>query len=103
MRLLEHQSKALLSRYGLRFTASHVCATTQQVEQAASALGCSAWVIKAQVPFGGRGKSGAVVFAEDVSAARSAAIRLLAMNLHGHAVREVLVEPKVAIAREFYV
>ena len=102
MRLLEHQSKKLLSRYGLRFTPCHVCTTREQAEHAAAELGRTELVIKAQVPFGGRGKAGAVVFVDGASATGAAADRLLGMTLRGSAVQAVSVEAKVEIAREFY-
>jgi succinyl-CoA synthetase beta subunit/citryl-CoA synthetase large subunit len=103
MRLLEHQSKTLLARYGLSFTTSRVCTTRDDAEQAARALGGSSVVVKAQVPCGGRGKAGAVVFAESAVEAGAAAERLLAMSVRGHAVRAVSIEAKLAIYREFYV
>jgi succinyl-CoA synthetase beta subunit len=103
MRLLEHQSKALLSKYGLPFTTGHVCTTPDEAEQAARVLGNSALVLKAQVPFGGRSKGGAVVFVEGFSEVRAAAERLFAMNLRGRAVTAVSVEARAAVAREFYV
>ncbi|MEX0643132.1 MAG: ATP-grasp domain-containing protein [Pirellulales bacterium] len=102
MRLLEHQSKALLSRYGLCFTACRVGTSPDEVEQAAKAFGPAALVLKAQVPFGGRGKAGAVEFVESASSVRAAAERLFAMNLRGRAVSAVSIEAKVAVAREFY-
>jgi succinyl-CoA synthetase beta subunit/citryl-CoA synthetase large subunit len=103
MRLLEYQSKSLLSRYGLRFTPCRVCTTAEEAEQAAGSLGMSSIVLKAQVPFGGRGKSGAVVFVTSVAEVRTAAERLLAMNLRGHSVRAFSVESKIEISREFFV
>ena len=102
MRLLEHQSKSLLARHGLNFTAGRVCTTSQQASEAAHAIGSPSLVLKAQVPFGGRGKAGAVVFVEGAAEARTAAERLFAMNLRGHAVRVVSVEPKVMYSRELY-
>jgi succinyl-CoA synthetase beta subunit len=103
MRLLEHQSKSLLSGYGLRFTPCHVCSTPEEAEQAAGSLGSSPLVLKAQVPFGGRGKAGAVVFVQGVAEAAAAAQRLLAMTLRGHSVQAVSVETKIEISREFFV
>jgi succinyl-CoA synthetase beta subunit len=103
MKLLEHQSKKLLSRFGLCFTAGPVCVTPGQAEQAAASFGGASLVLKAQVPFGGRGKAGAVVFVESASEARAAAERLLSMIMRGRAVQAVSVEGKVAISREFYV
>ncbi len=102
MRLLEHQSKALLSRFGLNFTACTVCTSAQEAEHAAIALGNTSAVVKAQVPFGGRGKAGAVIFAEDAVSVRQAAAKLLAMELRRHPVNAVSVEEKVMVVREFY-
>ncbi len=88
MRLLEHQSKTLLSRYGLSFTTCRVCTNPADAEQIAGDMNSSSLVVKAQVPLGGRGKAGAVIFAENAGEARAAAERLLAMNLRGHPVRQ---------------
>jgi succinyl-CoA synthetase beta subunit len=93
----------LLSQYGLNFTACRVCTTPVEAEQAASEFGRSSLVLKAQVPFGGRGKTGGVAFVESVSQVGATAERMLAMNLRGHVVRAVSVEALVAISREFYV
>src|SRR3954469_23525309 len=101
MKLLEHQSKTLLSRFGLRFTQAALCTTAEQAREAAAAIGGPA-VLKAQVPFGGRGRAGAVLFVENPQDAHRAATRLLAMELRAHPVRTVSVESKIAIAREFY-
>jgi succinyl-CoA synthetase beta subunit/citryl-CoA synthetase large subunit len=101
MKLLEHQSKTLLSRFGLRFTQAALCTTAQEARDAAAGVGGPV-VLKAQVPFGGRGKAGAVIFAETPEEAHRAAARLLGMQLQNHTVRTISVESKVAIAREFY-
>jgi succinyl-CoA synthetase beta subunit/citryl-CoA synthetase large subunit len=103
MRLLEHQSKLLLSRYGLHFTPCRVCSTPEEAVEAARSLGSSSLVLKAQVPFGGRGKAGAVVFAQGVAEVGAAAQHLLAMTLRGHSVQAVSVETKIEISREFFV
>ncbi len=102
MRLLEHQSKELLDGFGLSFTSPTIVTSADEAARAAAHVGAPV-VLKAQVPFGGRGKAGAVAFAEDASQARDAAGRLLAMTVRGRAVDRVSVEPKVAFDREFYV
>lgn len=102
MRLLEHQSKTLLSRFGLRFTTCHVCTTPQQAEHAAILIGKPV-VLKAQVPFGGRGKSGAVLFVDSPAEAHRAAEQLLKTELRGGAITAVSVEEKISIVREFYI
>lgn len=102
MRLLEHQSKKLLSSFGLRFTEAIVVDSATEAADAARKLG-GAVVLKAQVPFGGRGKAGAVKIADTPEAAQAAAGELLRMNLRGIAVNSVSVESKVAYSRELYV
>jgi len=64
MRLLEHQSKILLSGFGLEFTQSIVVDSVEAAREAVVHLAGPA-VLKAQVPFGGRGKAGAVLFVEN--------------------------------------
>jgi succinyl-CoA synthetase beta subunit len=58
--------------------------------------------VKAQVLAGGRGKGGAVRFANSPEEARTAAQAILGLEFKGETVREVLLEGKVAIARELY-
>ena len=71
MRLLEHQSKQLLAGFGLAFTKSTVITSPDAI------TGDGPVVLKAQVPFGGRGKAGAVKFASTITEARQAAAELL--------------------------
>ncbi|MBI2927098.1 MAG: acetate--CoA ligase family protein [Verrucomicrobia bacterium] len=100
--MLEHQSKKLLASFDLRFTEAVLVDTTAaaaaEAERAKTPV-----VLKAQVPFGGRGKAGAVKFAETAEQAHRAASELLGMDLRGQKVACISVEPKVAFAREFYV
>src|SRR4051794_29992470 len=102
MRLLEHQSKALLSKFGLDFTPCLICSMPDDVERAANSLATSAMVVKAQVPFGGRGKAGAVAFVESARGARAAAEKLFGTKLRDFEIRSVSVEPRVQVSREFY-
>ena len=59
-------------------------------------------VIKAQIPAGKRGKSGAIQFADDPAQARHAAANLLGKSINGFTVSAVLVEQALPIARELY-
>ncbi len=102
MRLLEHQSKKLLASFDLRFTESVLVDTPAAAAAEAERLR-NPVVLKAQVPFGGRGKAGAVKFAETAEQAHCAASELLGMELRGQKVACISVEPKVSFAREFYV
>ena len=102
MRLLEHQSKKLLSNFGLVFTESTPVESMDGVRGTVERVGLPA-VLKAQTPFGGRGNAGAVRFAESVDQAVIAAEALLGMNLRGTTVEVISIEPKLNYEREFYV
>ena len=102
MRLLEHQSKKLLSSFGLVFTELTLVNSMDEVQATVEHVGLPA-VLKAQTPFGGRGNAGAVRFAESVDQAVIAAEALLGMNLRGTTVEVISIEPKLNYEREFYV
>jgi succinyl-CoA synthetase beta subunit/citryl-CoA synthetase large subunit len=101
MRLLEHQSKQLLAGFGLAFSHATVAQTSDEAAGAARTISAPV-VVKAQVPFGGRGKAGGIAFADTPEQAADATRRLLTMELRGAKVSAVSVEPKLAIARELY-
>src|ERR1051325_2038397 len=101
MRLLEHQSKNLLKSFDLRFTEARVVDSPDAAAEAAREFGRTV-VLKAQVPFGGRGKAGAVKFADTPEAAKRVANELLGMHLRGVKVTTVSVEPKIPFTRELY-
>ena len=102
MRLLEHQSKKLLSNFGLVFTESTPVNLMAEVRAAVERVGLPA-VLKAQTPFGGRGNIGAVKFAETLNQAVIAAEALFGMDLHRTTVEVISIEPKLNYDREFYV
>ena len=102
MRLLEHQSKKLLSNFGLVFTESTPVNSMVEVRAAVERVGLPV-VLKAQTPFGGRGNAGAVKFAETVDQAVIAAEVLLGMDVRGTTVEVISIEPKLNYDREFYV
>ena len=102
MKLLEHQSKKLLSSFGLVFTESTPVNSMGEVRATVERVGLPA-VLKAQTPFGGRGQAGAVRFAETVNQAVIAAEVLLGMDLHGTTVAVISIEPKLNYKCEFYV
>ena len=102
MRLLEHQSKKLLSSFGLVFTEPTPVNSMGKVRAAVERVGLPV-VLKAQTPFGGRGNIGAVKFAETVDQAVIAAETLLGMDVRGTTVDVISIEPKLNYEREFYV
>ena len=102
MRLLEHQSKKLLSNFGLVFTEPTPVESMGEVRAAIERVGLPA-VLKAQTPFGGRGNAGAVRFAESIDQAVTAAEALLGMDVRGTTVEVISIEPKLNYERDFYV
>ena len=104
VKLAEWRGKELFRKYGVPVPKGTVVRSAAEAEEAvrtgAVPLPC---VIKAQVLAGGRGKGGAVRFASTPGEARAAAEAILALTLDGQAVRELLIEEKVALARELYV
>ncbi len=108
MKLHEHQAKAVLARYGVAVPRGRVAATAEDAARVAGDLGGPV-VIKAQVHTGARGKAGGIRLAADAGAAQAAAGELLGIRLvtnqtgpAGLPVDAVLVEERVAIARELY-
>jgi succinyl-CoA synthetase beta subunit len=102
MDLKEYQGKELFRRYGVPTSPEgKVARTPGEVEALATDAGVPV-MVKAQVLTGGRGKAGGVTYCPDPPAARQAAERILGLDIKGHVVREVLVEPASDIDDEFY-
>ncbi|NUB26877.1 ADP-forming succinate--CoA ligase subunit beta [Azospirillum brasilense] len=100
MNFEEHAGKSVLNRAGVSVPQGRLCASAQEAEAAARAIGPV--VVKAQVPTGKRGKSGGVKLAATPEEASAAAQAILGMEIGGFPVARVLVEEQAAIAREFY-
>ena len=109
MHLHEYQAKQLFSDYGIPVPAGQLLDRSQAVTGLTGSLGGSAWVVKAQVHAGGRGKGGGVTRVEDEQGLRDAVDAMLGSRLvtrqtdaDGLPVNGVLVEQTVPIAREIY-
>lgn len=100
MNFEEHAGKSVLNRAGVSVPQGRLCASAQEAEAAARAIGPV--VVKAQVPTGKRGKSGGVKLAATPEEAAASAQAILGMEIGGFPVARVLVEEQAAIAREFY-
>lgn len=101
MDLYEHQAKELFAEYGVPVPRGAVARTPDEAASLAAGIGGRV-VIKAQVKAGGRGKAGGVRLAEDAADAREKAGHILGMDIKGHTVHAVLVEPASDIAEEYY-
>jgi succinyl-CoA synthetase beta subunit len=99
--LFEYQGKELYRRHGIPVPRGIIAETPESARAATEILGGTS-VVKVQVQIGGRGKGGGVVLADSPDEAEAAAARMLAEGFGGRRVTRVLVEERLAIAREFY-
>lgn len=98
MLLLEHDAKVLLGARGLNVP-DGVLAEAGLVPKPA---GDGPWVVKAQVPVGGRGKAGGVRLVPDKSGLAETAEAISALTIKGFPVRELRIEEAVPEAKELY-
>jgi succinyl-CoA synthetase beta subunit len=102
MDLVEFQGKQLFRRNGVPVPPEgHVCRTVDEIVDAAREIGDTV-VVKAQVKTGGRGKAGGVKLANDPDEAREHGESILGLDIKGHTVNVVYVEPASDIAEEYY-
>ncbi len=101
MDLFEYQAKQLFAAHGVPVGLGEVADTPGQARQIAERLG-GVVVVKAQVKTGGRGKAGGVRVAKTPDDAFAAAEAILGMDIKGHTVHRVLVDPGAAIEQEYY-
>src|SRR5205807_9673715 len=101
MKIHEYQAKDILARYGIPIQPGRVAYTPDEAEEIARELGGPV-VIKAQVYVGGRGKAGGIQFGDTPEQARTAASRVLGMDIKGLKVDKVLVTSKIDIKEEYF-
>ncbi|MCE7939135.1 ADP-forming succinate--CoA ligase subunit beta [bacterium] len=101
MNIHEYQAKRLFGRFGIPVPAGEVATTPAEARAVAERIGGRV-VVKAQVLTGGRGKAGGVKLADGPEAVEARAREILGMDIKGHTVHQVLVDPAVAIASEIY-
>jgi len=99
--LHEYQSKLRFADYGIPIPRGRVAPDPQTAYEIAKQLGVPV-VIKAQVLTGGRGKAGGVKLARTPEEAQQRADEILGMDIRGHKVLKVLVDPASDIRTEIY-
>ncbi len=109
MNLHEYQGKQLFAKYGLPVSTGYACRTVNEAVDAADKIKGSAWVVKAQVHAGGRGKAGGVKLVKTRDEIAAFAKQWLGKNLvtyqtdaNGQPVNTILVESCTDIATELY-
>lgn len=119
MNLHEYQSKEILAKYGVAIQNGYVANTVEEAVDAANKLtaerGAKAWVVKAQIHAGGRGKGGGVKFSPSMEKLKENSQNILGMQLitpqtsaEGKLVNSILVAedvyyPGESETKEFYV
>jgi len=109
MNLHEYQAKSVLRDYGIPTPRGVVVNAAGQCAAAAAELGGAAWVAKAQIHAGGRGKAGGVKLVRSTDDLAAVAGQLLGSRLttyqnapDGQPVNQLLIEETLPIARELY-
>src|SRR3954471_4708365 len=100
--LFEFQAKQLFQKHGVPVSLGEVATTPEEAQAIAAKLG-GVTVVKAQVKIGGRGKAGGVKVAKTPEDAKANAEQILGMDIKGHTVHRVLVDPGADIKEEYYV
>lgn len=101
MNLHEYQTKQRFAQFGIPVANGKVATTPEEAAEIAAELGGSV-VVKAQVLTGGRGKAGGVKLANSPEEARTTADKIIGMNIKGHIVQKVLIDPASSIQTEIY-
>ena len=101
MRLLEYQAKKLFSEYGIKTPKGLTSKDLEQAKKDAKELGFP-FVIKAQVPVGGRGKAGAIQKCLNEDEFNLKYPQILEMSVKGEKVRAILLEKMAEYKSELY-
>lgn len=101
-RILEHYAKNLFRQFGISVPEYCACNSEGQAREAAGKINKKV-VVKALVPVGGRGRIGAVKFAETADEAATYSGELLGHDIKRWPCQQVLVEEFVPAENEYYV
>jgi succinyl-CoA synthetase beta subunit len=97
MKLFEYRGKELFDKYGISVPNGRLVNN----EKDFSKLNYP-FVLKAQVPIGGRGKAGGIKSVENSKDAKEKLSQIMGMDIKGYKARKVLAEEKVDIKKELY-
>ena len=109
MNIHEYQAKQLFQEYDIPAPQGKKVTTEDAAVQATTEISSDAWVVKAQVHAGGRGKVGGVKVAKNSAEVKQFAAEMLGSQLvtkqtgaEGLPIESVLIEQTSSIKREFY-
>jgi len=101
MRLLEFQAKELFREYGINLLPSKSSKTIEEGRIHAKELGYP-FVIKIQVPVGGRGKAGGILKCQNDDEFDLKYPQVLGLTIKGEKARAILLEKMADIKKELY-
>lgn len=96
VRLLEYESKEILAKYQIVTPVGKPVFSADDIDVDKPV------VVKAQIPISGRGKAGGILAAATLEEAKSNVEYLLSTEISGYTAKQVLVEEKIAVDREFF-
>ncbi|MFZ5964439.1 malate--CoA ligase subunit beta [Thalassococcus sp. BH17M4-6] len=109
MDIHEYQAKELLATHGIRMPRGGLAYSPEQAAYRATEIGGEAWVVKAQVHSGARGKAGGIILCKSDKEVADAAEKLLGQRLvthqtgpEGKLINRLYIEETVDIERELY-
>ncbi|MCK5829431.1 MAG: ADP-forming succinate--CoA ligase subunit beta [Methylococcales bacterium] len=109
MNIHEYQAKHLFQTFGIPVPQGKKATTVSEAIQATQEVLADAWVVKAQVHAGGRGKVGGVKVAKNTDEVKQFTTEMLGNRLvtkqtgsEGLPIESVLIEKTYPIKREFY-
>ncbi len=109
MDIHEYQAKELLATQGIRLPRGGLAYSPEQAHYRAQEIGGEAWVVKAQIHSGARGKAGGIQLCRSEKEVEQAAEKLLGRRLvtaqtgtPGKLVNRLYIEETVQIDREIY-
>ena len=109
MDIHEHQGKQLLKKFGAPVSRGIVIFSLDEIDEKIKELNSKAYVLKAQIHAGGRGKGGGVKLVKSIEDLKSEAKKMFGMNLithqtgpQGKQVKRLYIEEASDISKEFY-
>src|SRR5512137_996811 len=100
MKLREYEAKNVIKAAGIPVPAGFLIRSADELTPHLGELG-DAFVLKAQVDVGGRGKAGGILMADKVTGTKVAK-ELFGNQIKGLPVKEVLAEQRLDIKHEYY-
>jgi malate-CoA ligase subunit beta len=109
MDIHEYQAKELLAAQGIPLPRGGLAYSPEQAHYRAAEIGGNAWVVKAQIHSGARGKAGGIIVCKSEKEVEAASEKLLGRRLVTHQtgpvgklVNRLYIEETVQIDRELY-